>query len=98
MALAELQASTTMRGLGDTPLQDAHEMRRISINPANETDTQNVGSLTPTELEEPLGQSLRPVDGGYAAWRVLIAAFLLDAFLWGEYLMRIIIAHEILLC
>jgi hypothetical protein len=28
-------------------------------------------------------QSLQPVDGGIAAWRVLIAAFVFEALLWG---------------
>jgi hypothetical protein len=27
---------------------------------------------------------LKPVDGGLAAWRVLLAAFMCEAILWGE--------------
>lgn len=27
---------------------------------------------------------LKPVDGGIAAWRVLLAAFMFEAILWGE--------------
>jgi hypothetical protein len=27
---------------------------------------------------------LKPVDGGLAAWRVLLAAFMFEAILWGE--------------
>jgi hypothetical protein len=36
------------------------------------------------EANEPITQSLRPVDGGYSAWKVLAAAFVFDALLWGE--------------
>lgn len=32
---------------------------------------------------EPAGQSLPPVDGGKAAWRLLCAAFVFEALLWG---------------
>ena len=30
------------------------------------------------------GQSLPPCDGGKVAWRLLIAMFVFEAFLWGE--------------
>lgn len=29
-------------------------------------------------------EQLQPADGGFAAWRVLIAAFVFEALLWGE--------------
>jgi hypothetical protein len=40
------------------------------------SDTPDIGGTTP--------QSLKPVDGGIAAWKVLIAAFVFEALLWGE--------------
>jgi hypothetical protein len=38
------------------------------------------------ENEQNAVQSLKPVDGGITAWRVLIAAFIFEALLWGEVL------------
>lgn len=46
-------------------------------------------SSTPydTEHEVPngdlIGQGLAPTDGGPAAWRLLVAAFVFEALLWG---------------
>lgn len=28
-------------------------------------------------------QQLKPADGGHAAWRVLVSAFVFEALLWG---------------
>ncbi|QSZ31737.1 hypothetical protein DSL72_001305 [Monilinia vaccinii-corymbosi] len=41
--------------------------------------------VTGTEAHDPerVYQQLLPVDGGRAAWRVLIAAFIFEAILWG---------------
>lgn len=30
------------------------------------------------------GQTLEPIDGGWAAWRLLLAAFVFEALLWGR--------------
>jgi hypothetical protein len=38
----------------------------------------------PNEPEEPVIQQLEPVDGGAAAWKVLTAAFVFEALLWGK--------------
>lgn len=32
----------------------------------------------------PVEQQLAPVDGGFAAWRLLCAAFVFEALLWGK--------------
>lgn len=34
-------------------------------------------------------QGLSPVDGGAAAWRLLCAAFMFEALLWGTFLLCI---------
>ena len=34
--------------------------------------------------QETTDNRLKPVDGGSAAWRVLLAAFMFEAILWGE--------------
>ena len=31
------------------------------------------------------GQHLEPADGGFAAWRLLLAAFVFEALLWGRH-------------
>ncbi len=31
-------------------------------------------------------QELAPIDGGYAAWRLLCAAFMFETLLWGKLL------------
>lgn len=33
----------------------------------------------------PAAQHLRPTDGGVAAWRLLLAAFVFEALLWGKH-------------
>lgn len=38
-------------------------------------------------------QELAPVDGGSAAWRLLSAAFMFEALLWGK--LRLLIGLEI---
>lgn len=42
---------------------------------------------TGTETDDPerIYQQLLPVDGGPAAWKLLIAAFIFEAILWGSF-------------
>lgn len=42
-------------------------------------------SSRPFDQENAVRQHLLPTDGGPAAWRVLIAAFVFEALLWGMY-------------
>lgn len=39
----------------------------------------------PTNREE-MEQELAPVDGGFAAWRLLFAAYIFETLLWGQFL------------
>lgn len=39
-----------------------------------------------SEQEHAVMQQLKPTDRGLAAWRVLIAAFVFEALLWGRVL------------
>lgn len=36
------------------------------------------------DINTSVEQSLTPVDGGLAAWRLLFAAFVFETLLWGE--------------
>lgn len=36
------------------------------------------------DINTSVEQSLAPVDGGLAAWRLLFAAFVFETLLWGE--------------
>jgi hypothetical protein len=43
-----------------------------------------------TENENDItGQALAPADGGPAAWRLLLAAFVFEALLWGKSLLEL---------
>ncbi|KAH8597746.1 major facilitator superfamily domain-containing protein [Bisporella sp. PMI_857] len=49
-----------------------------------ERSTPNSNSNWQDSSEEPLNtQQLKPADGGLAAWRLLLAAFVFEALLWG---------------
>ena len=56
-------------------ISDADE-RPPSLRPDNIGDDLAHGELT--------GQELAPTDGGPAAWRLLVAAFVFEALLWGS--------------
>jgi hypothetical protein len=45
-----------------------------------------------TETEnEVMGHNLAPADGGPAAWKLLLAAFVFEALLWGKPLSKLTI-------
>ena len=53
----------------------SHELRVLEGDSVHDTEN------TELNLTE---NRLKPVDGGLAAWRVLLAAFMFEAILWGE--------------
>ncbi|KAH8892807.1 MFS general substrate transporter [Thozetella sp. PMI_491] len=53
-------------------------LRRISSPPAAPPE-----AATSNDAAEAIQQQLAPTDGGIAAWRLLCAAFVFEAFLWG---------------
>ncbi|KAB8301026.1 hypothetical protein EYC80_002949 [Monilinia laxa] len=57
---------------------DAGVVGREAVRDASDTETG-----TETDDPERVYQQLLPVDGGPAAWRLLIAAFIFEAILWG---------------
>ncbi|RAL65324.1 hypothetical protein DID88_000892 [Monilinia fructigena] len=56
----------------------AGAVERETVRGASDTETG-----TETDDPERVYQQLLPVDGGPAAWRLLIAAFIFEAILWG---------------
>lgn len=62
--------STTM----STTLE-SHESRVLEADAAYDSRNRE---------QEMTDNRLKPVDGGLAAWRVLLAAFMFEAILWGE--------------
>ena len=73
---AELFTKLSMNDTADS--RNATELRDISQEasvPGN-TDEQH-------EATEAARQSLLPYDGGLAAWRTLVSAFVFEALLWG---------------
>lgn len=54
----------------------SHEMRVLEEDRMHDTENRE-HTITDNQL--------KPVDGGLAAWRVLLAAFMCEAILWGEW-------------
>ena len=53
----------------------SHELRVLEEDSVHDTGNREL-NITENQL--------KPVDGGLAAWRVLLAAFMFEAILWGE--------------
>lgn len=71
------------------------ELTTTVVNqPSFEANGDSSASSRPlnTETEnEVMGQTLAPADGGPAAWRLLLAAFVFEALLWGKNLLKLTI-------
>jgi len=53
----------------------SHELRILEEDPVNDNESRE---------QDITDNRLKPVDGGLAAWRVLLAAFMFEAILWGN--------------
>ena len=60
------------------------QLERRDATRAQEDDGQEVMNDNVSRNQQHAIQSLEPVDGGIVAWRVLIAAFIFEALLWGS--------------
>ena len=62
---------------------DSHELQAI---PVANVVSQEVSDAAMNAEEPPdtASQSLPPIDGGKAAWSLLLAAFVFEALLWGS--------------
>jgi hypothetical protein len=64
-----------------TPVIDQSPVEAIT----NNDDRPPSSGPCNTESESGItGQTLAPADGGPAAWRLLVAAFVFEALLWGN--------------
>jgi len=68
MATATTTVEFQLESFGSPPLSSYHA---------------NVTTSAVEHASESEGHSLPPVDGGKAAWRLLCAAFVFEALLWG---------------
>jgi hypothetical protein len=69
-------APTTTRSLGPSSI----ELDTITSTNPQYIDQDN----TNFEDDHTIVQQLKPADGGLAAWRLLLAAFIFEALLWGK--------------
>lgn len=64
---------------------EEHELAQLSEIRGNAVEI----NVEEEEAAHSAAQSLSPCDGGIAAWRLLIAAFIFEALLWGaQFMMR----------
>lgn len=54
------------------------------VHEDNEVELQSLDSYAPNTEEPTTATSLPSADGGFAAWRFLIVAFIFEALLWGQ--------------
>lgn len=69
--------------MADTDETNNMQLRDIQL-PRNDTNGIAPSDLQPDDRPETNATSLPPVDGGRAAWRLLLAAFVFEALLWGS--------------
>lgn len=78
----------------------------MAANPTFELETLTQRSLQHEDSSQPvisrnhsideenrLTVQLKPADGGFTAWRLLCAAFVFEALLWGKYSFSSIYSH-----
>ena len=59
---------------------------RPSLHATEIPQSSGVGQNRDGDEEDPtVAQDLQPADGGQAAWRLLTAAFVFEALMWGEH-------------
>lgn len=75
MSSTELTTVTLGHSVTTTPPPESHERALPRLQDAGFEPTD--GRRTRQELD--------PVDGGFAAWRLLCAAFVFEALLWGKF-------------
>lgn len=76
--------------MSETELAPVVLAQAVTAPSAAERNTSTSSSLRPRDTEGGpvnsmrMGQELAPVDGGAAAWKLLCAAFMFEALLWGK--------------
>jgi hypothetical protein len=73
-----MDSSSTQRHI------ELEDWTQTSFHESNNNDPDSIhGAAQDVEGRDIVVQQLKPVDGGPDAWKVLIAAFVFEALLWG---------------
>lgn len=89
--ISNARPNVTLRGVLPMPsmtTETSVEQFELSSYTPSRSQTQTTdgsGGHDGVPGEDVLIQELKPVDGGVAAWTVLITAFVFEAVLWGRY-------------
>ena len=62
---------------------DGTQLEDLSRSPSQQWPRQ---AEDPEASHEATAHALEPVDGGRAAWRMLLSAFAFESLLWGEWM------------
>jgi len=65
-------------------MTQTHDDSATELHDLHRQQPQQFASHVSTAEESPTATSLPAADGGLAAWRLLIAAFVFEALLWGQ--------------
>ena len=79
----DLSIPSRIQNKGDSMTQ-AHETSAIELQNLHRQRPEVPASHVSTTEESTTASSLPAADGGLAAWRLLIAAFVFEALLWGQ--------------
>lgn len=79
---SDLSIPSHIQNNGDSMTQ-AHENSAIDLQDLHRQQPEVPASHVSTTEESTTATSLPAADGGLAAWRLLIAAFVFEALLWG---------------
>lgn len=76
--------ATSTTTISETLVELSHwDQHRLSISRQTELYSEHSRRASDVGEENVVIQQLSPADGGPAAWRLLIAAFVFEALLWG---------------
>lgn len=65
-------------------MTQTHQNSAVELQDLQHQQTDHSASHVSTTEEATTATSLPAADGGLAAWRLLIAAFVFEALLWGQ--------------
>lgn len=75
-------------------LSTRNQISSVIVQSDNTLSNQLEGNGIVDEDQGVVIQQLLPADGGVAAWRLLIAAFVFEALLWGKYAPQAVLSNN----
>lgn len=69
----------------DEGIDHDYELKQQTEGEKDEQMTRT-GDVRDVQLKDEKGDLLSPVDRGFMAWRFLVVIFLIEGFIWGEYM------------